>query len=89
MKQRSDSSCCVTKSATAIPILEFVLTSDFRVVEKLKGEGWADELEKNPSAYAALKDITGVRVAKTLTDKGTSLMDLLRYSLTTEQLGRD
>lgn len=47
-----------------------ILSCHFRVIEKLKGEGWATELEQHPSAYAALKDITGVRVAKTLTDRG-------------------
>jgi len=55
----------------SIPVLEHVLTRGFRVLEKLKGEGWAEELEQHPAAYAALKDITGVRVAKTLTDRGT------------------
>ena len=56
-----------------IPVPERVLTCDFRVIEKLKGEGWAEELEQHPTAYAALRDITGVRVAKTLTDRGRSL----------------
>lgn len=45
------------------------LTRDSRVVEKLKEDGWAEELENHPAAYAALKDITGVRVAKPLTDR--------------------
>ena len=58
-------------------------------MEKLKGEGWAEELEQHPTAYAALKDITGVRVAKPLTDRGTSLTDDLRHLLTTGQLGMD
>jgi len=40
-----------------------------RVVEKLKEEGWAEELATHPSAYAGLKEMTGVRVAKPLTDK--------------------
>ena len=53
-----------------IPVLERMLTCDSRVIEKLKGEGWAKELEQHPATYAALKDITGVRVAKTLTDRG-------------------
>lgn len=39
------------------------------MIEKLKEEGWAEELGRHPSAYAALKDITGVRVAKPLTDR--------------------
>jgi len=60
-----------------IPVLERVLTRDFRVIEKLKGEGWTEELEQHPTAYAALKDITGVRVAKTLTDRGVSLTGYL------------
>ena len=89
MKQRSDSNRCVTRSAIFVPILERVLTCDFRVMEKLKGEGWAEELEQHPTAYAALKDITGVRVAKPLTDRGTSLTDDLRHLLTTGQLGMD
>ena len=73
-KQRSDSSRCVTRSVMFILVLERMLTCDFRVIEKLKGEGWAEELDQHPSAYAALKDITGVRVAKTLTDRGMSLI---------------
>jgi len=56
----------------SIPVLEHVLTRCFRVTEKLKEEGWAEELERHPAAYAALKDLTGVRVAKTLTDRGMS-----------------
>lgn len=56
----------------SVPILKHVLTRGFRVIEKLKGEGWAEELERHPAAYAALKDLTGVRVAKTLTDRGMS-----------------
>ena len=59
------------KSAISIPILKPILTRDSRVLEKLKEEGWAQELETHPSAYLGLKDITGVRVAKSLTDKGT------------------
>ena len=70
-KQKSALSRCVMRSATFIPVPECVLTHDFRVIEKLKGEGWAEELEQHPSAYAALKDTTGVRVAKPLTDRGT------------------
>jgi hypothetical protein len=77
MEQRNDSSLCVTRSAVFIPVLERVLTRHSRVIEKLKGEGWAEELEQHPTAYAALKDITGVRVAKTLTDRGTSLAGYL------------
>jgi hypothetical protein len=71
-----------------IHVLERVLTCHFRVLEKVKGEGWAEELEQHPSAYAALRDVTGVRVAKPLTDKGTSLMGLFRQLLTPGQLGR-
>lgn len=71
MKRRSISSHCVMKSAISIPILKPILTRDSRVLEKLKEEGWAQELETHPSAYLGLKDITGVRVAKSLTDKGT------------------
>lgn len=71
-KRRSDSSHYVTRSMMIIPVPERMLIRDSRVIEKLKEEGWAEELEKHPSAYAALKDITGVRVAKTLTDKGRS-----------------
>ena len=56
-----------------ILVPEPMLTHDQRVVEKLKEEGWAEELEQHPSAYAALKDITGVRVAKPLTDRSTPL----------------
>ena len=48
-----------------------------RVIEKLKEEGWAAELEQHPGAYATLKDMTGVRVAKTLTDRGSSLTNHL------------
>lgn len=66
-----------------IPVLERMLTCDSRVIEKLKEEGWTEELEQHPTAYAALKDITGVRVAKTLTDRGASLTGYLRHSLTT------
>jgi len=88
-KQRNDSSHYVTRSMVSIPVLERVLIYEFRVIEKLKGEGWAEELEQHPSAYAALKDTTGVRVAKPLTDRGTSLTDHLRHLLTTGQLGRD
>lgn len=88
-KQRSGSSHCVTRSAVYIPVLERVLTDEFRVIEKLKGEGWTEELEQHPSAYAALRDTTGVRVAKPLTDRGTSLTDQLWHLLTTGQLGRD
>lgn len=82
-KQRSDSRHCVTRSMTFTPIPERMLTRGSRVVEKLKGEGWAEELEMHPSAYAALKDITGVRVAKPLTDKSTAFVDHPRHSLTT------
>jgi len=89
MKQRSDSSRRVTKSCGNHLVLGRLLTHGFRVMEKLKGEGWAEELEQHPTAYAALKDITGVRVAKPLTDRGTSLTGDLRHLLTTRQLGRD
>ncbi|KAF9642721.1 hypothetical protein BDM02DRAFT_3176536 [Thelephora ganbajun] len=40
-----------------------------KVIEKVKEEGWAKELEQHPSTYAALKDVAGVRVAKPLTDR--------------------
>ena len=70
-KQRNGSSRYVTRSMVFIHILKRALTSAIRVIEKLKKEGWAEELEQYPSAYVALKDITGVRVAKTLTDRGT------------------
>ena len=89
MKQRSGSSHCATRSKTFIPVPERVLTCKFRVIEKLKGEGWAEELEQHPSAYAALREIAGVRVAKTLTDRSTSSAGLPRRLLTTGQLGRD
>ena len=71
MRQRSDSSRCVMKSMAFIPVLERALICGFRVIEKLKGEGWVEELEQHPAAYAGLRDMTGVRVAKTLTDRGT------------------
>jgi len=89
MRRRSDSSRCVTRSTAFIPAPEHVLTWEFRVIEKLKGEGWAEELEQHPSAYSALRDIAGVRVAKTLTDRSASLTGLPQYLLTTGQLGRD
>lgn len=54
-------------------ILELVPTRGSRVLAKLKKEGWAEELEKHPSAYLGLKDITGVRVAKPLTDKSAPI----------------
>lgn len=82
-KQRNGLSPCVTRSTTFTSVLERVLIRDFRVIEKLKGEGWAEELEQHPVAYAALKDITGVRVAKTLTDRGTSFTGHPRHLLTT------
>jgi len=72
-----------------IPIPEHALTWEIRVIEKLKGEGWAEELEQHPSAYAALREIAGVRVAKTLTDRGTWLVALPRHLLITGQPGRD
>jgi len=89
MRQRNDSSRCVTKSTTLIPAPERALTQEFRVIEKLKGEGWAEELEQHPSAYSALREIAGVRVAKTLTDRSASLTGLPQHLLTTRQLGRD
>lgn len=70
-----------------IPILELILTCDSRVVEKLREEGWAEELETHPSAYAGLKEITGVRVAKPLTDKGASFLGRPSHPLTTSQVG--
>ena len=45
-----------------------------RVLEKLKEEGWAKELEKHPFTYVGLMGVTGVRVAKPLTDAGTSFV---------------
>jgi hypothetical protein len=74
MKLRNNSNHYVTRSAMLVPISERILTHDSRVVGKLKEEGWAQELETHPSAYAGLKEITGVRVAKPLTDKGTSFV---------------
>ena len=69
-------------------VLGHMLTRGFRVIEKLKEEGWGPELEQHPIAYAALKDMTGVRVAKTLTDRGLLLTYYLRHLLTTGQVGR-
>jgi len=83
MKQRNGSRRCATKSIMFISAPERVLTWEFRVIEKLKGEGWAEELERHPSAYAALREIAGVRVAKTLTDRSMSLTGLPRHLLTT------
>jgi hypothetical protein len=88
-KQRSDLSRCIMRSAMSIPILERVLTCDARVIEKLKEEGWAEELERHPSTYAALGDITGVRAAKTLTDRGRLSTGHLPHFLTAVKLGRD
>lgn len=89
MKQRNNSSRYVTRSALFIPTLKHILTRDPRVVEKLKEEGWSEELETHPSAYAGLKDITGVRVAKPLTNKSASFVGHPRRSLTTRQPGTD
>ena len=88
MRQRSDSSRCVTRSIMSISAPERALTWEFRVIEKLKEEGWAEELEQHPSAYSALREIAGVRVAKTLTDRSTSSMGLPQHLLITGQLGR-
>ena len=65
-----------------MPVLECVLTCNTRVIEKLKGEGWAEELEQHPFTYEALRDIAGVRVAKTLTDRGMLLTGHLPHFLT-------
>lgn len=87
-KRRNNSSHYVTRSAFLIPAPERrILTRRPRVVEKLKEEGWAEELETHPSAYAGLKDITGVRVAKPLTERSTSSVCHSKHSLTTCQLG--
>lgn len=40
-----------------------------KVIEKLKEEGWAEELEKHPSTYARLKNVPGVRITRPLSDK--------------------
>ena len=83
MKRRNASSHYVAKSMMTIPVLEYVLNRDCRVIEKLKEEGWAEELENHPSTYEGLRNFTGVRVVKPLTDKGMSFARYLRHSLTT------
>lgn len=82
IKRRNASSHYVAKSMVTTPILEHVLSRDCRVIEKLREEGWAEELENYPSAYEGLRDFTGVRVVKPLTDKGMSFVRHLRHSLT-------
>ena len=59
-----------------------------RVIGKLKEEGWAKELEKNPLAYAGLMGVAGVRVAKPLTDGGTSFVGHSPHRLMTRQPGK-
>lgn len=57
------------------PVSEPMLTRGYRVIEKLKEEGWAEELEKHPSTYMRLKGVTGIRIARPLSDKGAHLVD--------------
>jgi len=45
--------------------------SPSRVCERLKNEGWGHELHTYPRIYDGLKDQPGVKISKSLTDKGT------------------
>jgi len=42
----------------------------FRILERLGDEGWGNELRSYPQSYNCLGDQPGVKVSKSLTDKG-------------------
>lgn len=42
-----------------------------RILARLEDEGWGHELRTYPQLYDGLKDQPGVKVSKSLTDKGT------------------
>lgn len=42
----------------------------FRILERLEDEGWGDELRTHPQSYNCLGDQPGVKISKSLTDKG-------------------
>ena len=42
-----------------------------RILERLEDEGWGYELNTHPQFYSDLGDQPGVKISKTLTDRGT------------------